>query len=420
MRISVLQMGARMHYAVPLILQEAGMLERFYTDSYIGNKRWLQRILSTPPISALSASMRRFRDRSAPGLEPKRIRSFDFLGWESVWRVRHAHSAAARLDVFASSNRHFNKRVIRAGLQGAEALYGFNGASLEAFGWAAERGIWRILEQCSAPQRVYREILERESDEWPGWQPEIRSWGPDNPIQAREEAEWALADLILCPSSFVRDHLGTLGVAAERLRLVPYGVPVPDVLTRAVPARTTPGNRRPSLRVLFVGEVGLGKGAQYLLEALRLCDGSGIEARLVGRCPLSPGIINRYRQVAEFLGPIPRSEVAAQYRWADVFCLPSLCEGSATVIYEAVMQGLAVIATPSAGPPITSKPYGIIVEPRSAAAIAQALCRYRDEPGLLAVHRRGALESRDELSREAYAVRLLDAIRSLESSGDTQ
>jgi glycosyltransferase involved in cell wall biosynthesis len=408
-----------MHYAVPVILQEAGMLERFYTDSFIGNKPALARLLQSLPNGVLPDPVRRWRDRRPPvELDPQRVRSFEAFGWSVARRVRRARNTSERRRTFAAGNQEFNRRAIRAGLQGADALYGFNGACLEAFGWAAERGVRRILEQCSAPQRVYREILERESDEWAGWQPEIRSGGPDNPIQAREEAEWALADLILCPSSFVRGHLETLGIPAERLRLVPYGVPpVPDVLTRAVPARTMPGSRRPSLRVLFVGEVGLGKGAQYLLEALRLCDGSGVEARFVGRCPLSPGIVARYRQVAEFLGPIPRSEVAAQYRWADVFCLPSLCEGSATVIYEAVMQGLAVIATPSAGPPITSKPYGVIVEPRSTTAIARTLGRYREEPDLLAAHRRGALESRDGLSRAAYGARLLDAIRSLELPG---
>ena len=208
-----------------------------------------------------------------------------------------------------------------------------------------------------------------------------------------------------------------VGVGAERVGRVRDVVPDPDALTGAEIGRAKEGSRRPSLRVILVGEVGLRKGAQYLLEALRLCDDPGIEARFVGRCPLSSEIVARYRHVAEFLGPIPRSEVAAQYRWADVFCLPSLCEGSATVIYEAVMQGLAVIATPNAGPPVTSNPYGVIVEPRDATAIAQALGRYREEPDLLAAHRCGALESRDELSRAAYGVRLLDAIRSLELPG---
>lgn len=420
MKVSVLQMGARRHYAVPIILQEAGLLECFYTDSFVGNKPRLARLLDALPRAMLPALVRRWGDRRAPvELDPRHVRSFERFGWEVVWRVRRARGTGARLRVFASTNRRFNERVIRDGLEGAQALYGFNGASLEAFGWAAERGVRRILDQCSAPQRVDREILDRESCRWAGWQPGIR-WDPDDPIQSREEAEWALADRILCPSTFVRDHLLALGVATERLRLVPYGVSVPDAPTCDGSPPITPRNRPPSLRLLFVGEVGLRKGAQYLLEALRLCDDPGIEARLVGRCPLSSEIVARYRHVAEFIGPIPRSEVAAQYRWADVFCLPSLCEGSAAVIYEAVMQGLAVIATPNAGPLITSTPYGVIVEPRSATAIAQALCHYREEPGLLAAHRRGALESRDELSRAAYAVRLLDAIRSLEPPGGTQ
>jgi hypothetical protein len=45
-RFIVAQLGARMHYAVPRIFHEAGILERLYTDSYVGNKPWLARARS--------------------------------------------------------------------------------------------------------------------------------------------------------------------------------------------------------------------------------------------------------------------------------------------------------------------------------------------------------------------------------------
>jgi hypothetical protein len=34
-----------MHCAVPYHLRQAGLLKRLYTDSYIGNKPWLERSL---------------------------------------------------------------------------------------------------------------------------------------------------------------------------------------------------------------------------------------------------------------------------------------------------------------------------------------------------------------------------------------
>ncbi len=36
-RFIVMQVGARMHYAVPALFARAGMLERFYTDAHAGD-----------------------------------------------------------------------------------------------------------------------------------------------------------------------------------------------------------------------------------------------------------------------------------------------------------------------------------------------------------------------------------------------
>lgn len=81
------------------------------------------------------------------------------------------------------------------------------------------------------------------------------------------------------------------------------------------------------------------------------------------------------------------------------------------------MQGLAVIATTSAGPPPADTPYGITVEARNAKAIVKAIRRYLDDPDLLGAHRQGALNSHAHISRETYATQLLVAIRSLEPGG---
>ena len=36
-QVIVAQIGARMHYAVPVLLHRAGMLAHFYTDAYVGS-----------------------------------------------------------------------------------------------------------------------------------------------------------------------------------------------------------------------------------------------------------------------------------------------------------------------------------------------------------------------------------------------
>ena len=41
MKILVAQLGARMHYAVPRILEAQGLLSHFYTDTLVSNKGML-------------------------------------------------------------------------------------------------------------------------------------------------------------------------------------------------------------------------------------------------------------------------------------------------------------------------------------------------------------------------------------------
>ncbi len=40
-QVAVVQLGARMHYAVPVLLERSGMLAHFYTDAY-GGKGWMR------------------------------------------------------------------------------------------------------------------------------------------------------------------------------------------------------------------------------------------------------------------------------------------------------------------------------------------------------------------------------------------
>jgi glycosyltransferase involved in cell wall biosynthesis len=60
---------------------------------------------------------------------------------------------------------------------------------------------------------------------------------------------------------------------------------------------------------------------------------------------------------------------------ADVFVLPSLAEGSASVIFEALAAGVPVVTTHASGSVITDGVEGLIVPERDSGAIALALKR---------------------------------------------
>lgn len=112
----------------------------------------------------------------------------------------------------------------------------------------------------------------------------------------------------------------------------------------------------------------------------------------------------------ELTGAIPRSEMRAQFEWADVFFLPSVCEGSATVIYEALMSGLPVVTTPNAGSLVRDGVDGYVVPIRDVDAMADRLGRLHTDHDLWQRMAGATHDSIDHASLDAYQLRLLHSL----------
>jgi glycosyltransferase involved in cell wall biosynthesis len=273
---------------------------------------------------------------------------------------------------------------------------------LECFERAQFDGVATILEQTIAPRRLELELLAESEERYPQWRdPEGR--GLSQYFAEREEQEWTLADTIVCGSDFVKRGLMRQGIPGRQIHVVPYGIDPPADWS----PKTTLGNR---LRVLFVGSINARKGVPALMEAsekLPCC-----EFRLVGGGRLPEGI--SIPSNVRIVGPVPRTEVSHHYRWADVFLLPSLCEGSATVIYEALSQGVPVICTPNAGSVVRDGMEGKIIPALDPAAIREALESFLAAPNTLEPCSQRARSRALEHTLESYGDRLLTALAPME------
>lgn len=343
-RIAVTQLGARMHYAIPRIFSQHGMLKQFYTDTYVGNKPLVKALLTNATRISRRSSLTKLLGRDAQHIPRREVTSFDWLGFEYQSRLGRATSFTERMEVHADISRRFCLKVARSGLNGSDAVWAFNGAALETFEHAKTLGKICVLEQTMAPYHVHDELISAEKKRWPEWQPDLQLARDKNPFGEREVREWELADRIFCGSQFVVDGIARLGGPVEKCVIIPYAVDLNSYTQ--VPKK--PVKDRP-VRVLFAGEVGLRKGLPYLLEALSVMGPRQVEARLVGRVKIPEHVRDRYSDVARFEGIVPRSVMPDLYAWADVFVLPSVVEGSATVIYEAVASGLPVVCSPNSG-----------------------------------------------------------------------
>lgn len=391
-RVAVATLGARRHYETPYLLNEAGYLERFFTDTYIGNKPWLEKLLLTLQVLVRSRGLARLLGRRC-NLPRGKVVSFDWFGAWYVLAQRAGKKRGELEEVFCNAAIIFAEKIKKKGLTGCDAVIGCNGASAELFEYANSLGLYCILDQTSNPKPIEDQLTTEEHRHWKDWIPDSDDFLQKSLLKEREFREWELADKIIAGSLFVKEGLMKCGVPEKKITVIPSRI---DYSKFREPHRSSFDGKRP-LRVLFVGRVSVMKGVPYLLEALRLIESGRIEARLVGNISIVPKQIIAHSDIANFVGPVPRNQVSEHYEWADVFCFPSITEGSAGVTYEALAAGLPVITTPNAGSIVRDGIDGFIVPIRDAKSLAAALKRYLEKPELLKDHQ----ENANSLSRGA-------------------
>lgn len=154
-------------------------------------------------------------------------------------------------------------------------------------------------------------------------------------------------DYVIAPSEFVADSFRKRGFPPERILYVPY---VTD-LENFRPLERRPADR--PLTLVNTGSLSLRKGTPYLLEAYAQVRKVVPEARLLLTRQISgsiPSVLRKYRGLpidwAETLDP---RQLCQRLQSADVFILPSLEDGYARTVAEALACGLPVIVTPNTG-----------------------------------------------------------------------
>jgi glycosyltransferase involved in cell wall biosynthesis len=94
----------------------------------------------------------------------------------------------------------------------------------------------------------------------------------------------------------------------------------------------------------------------------------------------------------QYRGLLSRQELCKEMLYANVFMFPSLAEGSARVVFEAMSSGCFIVATPNTGSVIKDGSGGLLIRPGDPNALTDALLwalANRNE-----VRRQGALNAK--------------------------
>lgn len=241
--------------------------------------------------------------------------------------------------------------------------------ALEVFERLKGTGKRLILEQYTGDRRLGAEAIQQECERL-GVNTLAR--GYERELIERNEQEYQLADLIVAGSSFVRGTLLQAGVSTDKIAVAEYGC---DPL--AWPHSRRKREHDAQLNVAVIGSDIVRKGILRTLMAARRV--GGVRVQVFGAVADLPGGTTGWSDVGEFYGHVPRADLVAHLTRCHVFCLPSVWEGSAYAIGEAMASGLPVIVSPNAGSFMRDGIDGILVPVGDVDAIAEAMERLKAE-----------------------------------------
>ena len=353
------QLGAREHYAVPRALQHRGLLRELITDLWIRPESVLRSFrsglagrfhpsLSAARVTAPNASALTFEVRSSLTGET----GWNLINKRNDWFQRWAVDQLSRRE------------------RDIHSVFAYSYAAKDIFKFARARGWRTVLGQIDPGPAEERIVASLNANH--GWSPAPAEYWKN----WRSECE--LADQIVVNSNWSRTALLNEGVAEEKIRVVPLAFEPTSKsasFERSYPAAFTP--ERP-LRVLFLGQINLRKGAMQLFDAVNvLCD-EAVEFWFVG--PLQVDVPAGIKDRIKHFGTASRSDVDRYYRDADVFILPTLSDGFGLTQLEAQSWKLPVIASRNCGDVVTDNFNGLLLEEVSATAIAGTLQQLLSAP----------------------------------------
>jgi glycosyltransferase involved in cell wall biosynthesis len=280
--------------------------------------------------------------------------------------------------------------------------------ALKALGVARELGITTVLERPNAHTRFAYEVVRDECARLGVELPPDHEHAYNDDVLRREEAEYELADALLCPSEFVVSTFLDRGFPREKLVRHTYGydekVYYPDARESA------PGS---GLTVLFVGVAAVRKGLHFALEAwLRS------PASRDGRLLIAGDVLPDYgRRLADELAHPSvhvlghRTDVPELMRQSDVLVLPSIEEGYGLVCAEAIGSGCIPLVSTACTEICRHGENALVHDIGDVAALEEHITSVHADRELLALLRSGCLRTAPEVTWTAAGVTLLDAYR---------
>jgi glycosyltransferase involved in cell wall biosynthesis len=313
------------------------------------------------------------------GIPRKMVRTFPWLHGMRMGGGRFGLKSPYLIRELEQWSHRAHDRFTCRNLPACDVFVGLSGTALETGKKAKSRGAIYVCDRGSSHIRFQSRIMNEERTVW-GISHRFEELVDPRTV-LREESEYETADFITVPSEFTRRSFIAEGISAEKVIKIPYGADVSRFHRVASPPDDT-------FTVLFVGRVSFRKGALYLIDAFNQLPIRNKKLIFVGTVSavIEPFLHQRKLDQVSFLGQVPHGELREYYSRAHVLALPSVEEGLACVMGEAMACGCPVIATENTGAEdlFENEREGFILPPRDVQSLTQRLQQIFEDPSLRA------------------------------------
>lgn len=230
----------------------------------------------------------------------------------------------------------FDEYVSKKVERGSNILFVESLMALKTLRKAKNLGMSVILDRTNSHILHQNELLQEEFDKFG------MKYEPHKPTIEKSIKEYNETDYIAVLSSFVKKSFIDNGIDEKKLLLLPSGIET-GYFKQADKEDNV-------FRIIFCGTTCIKKGVYYLLKAFKELNLKNSELWLIGGIHKDMSkIIGQFSGSYKDIGYVPKNELYRYFSQGSVFVLPSIEEGLAKVLMEAMACGLPLIATTNTG-----------------------------------------------------------------------
>nr|WP_026183026.1 glycosyltransferase family 4 protein [Methanothermococcus thermolithotrophicus] len=206
-------------------------------------------------------------------------------------------------------------------------------------------------------------------------------------------------DYYVVPSDFVKKSLINEGINENKIFVVPFGVDINKF-------KPNEKDYNESFKVAFSGNVNSRKGIRYLVQAWKELDLNDAELNIYGRV---------YPEVKKYLKDAEKYNIRLhgfvnnlheELLKNHVYAFPSLLEGSAKSIYEALACGLPVITTANSGSIVENGLDGFIIPTQDVEALKEKILFFYNNRNKIEEFGKRARKKAEQHTWENYGKRV--------------